>query len=190
MEWLQNLVANAEVKEGKLDADSLVTAIKAELPKHTMPKTEYNNVKTQLKTANETIETLKENNKNNEDLQTQIRKHEDTIETLKTNHAKELLTIKKDSAIRDLLTSNNAKYPDLLKEKFDLEKILINEDGTITGLTEQLDSIKTSYADMFQESKDGDPAPYKYKPNLGGKNQQQSNKADFVSIIQENQVRK
>lgn len=193
MEWLKDVVAKAEVKDGKLNADSLVTAIKSELPKHTMPKAEYNAINKQLKTANETIETLKADNKDNKALQGKIKDHETTIETLKTTHAKELLALKKDAAIRDLLNSNNAKYPDLLKDKFDLEKILINDDGTTTGLTDQLDAIKTTYADMFNnESNPGEQTlpPYQYKPSLGGKQTETKGKADFLSIIQENQVRK
>lgn len=192
MEWLQNVVANAEVKEGKLDADSLVTAIKAELPKHTMPKSEYNNINTLLKEANKTIETLKTDNKDNESLQSKITEHETTITNLKADHAKELLAFKKDAAIKELLSSNNAKYPELLKDKFDLEKILINDDGTTTGLTEQLETVKNNYADMFADSNPVEitPPPYQYKPALGIKPTETKGKADFLSIIHENQVRK
>lgn len=192
MTWLNDVVAKAEVIEGKLNAEALVTAINAELPKHTMPKAEYNSINKQLKTANDTIETLQKDNKDNEALQGQIKTHETTIATLKADHAKELVEINKAAAIKDLLTTSNAKYPDLLKDKFDLEKILVNDDGTTTGLTEQLESIKTNYADMFNtETKLGEETtPYKYKPALGGKQPGEPGKADFISIIHANQTRK
>lgn len=194
MTWLKDIVAKAEVKDGVLDADALVTAINAELPKHTMPKAEYNSVKTQLKTANDTIETLQNDNKDNETLQKTITDHETTIKTLKEDHAKELLGIKKDTAIKELLSTNNAKYPDLLKDKFNLEKILVNEDGTVTGLKEQLEAVKTSYADMFAsgdpDNDKGDDPAYKYNPAGGRGGDPDGGSASFLSIIQENQSRK
>ena len=35
--------------------------------------------------------------------------------------------------------------------KFNLEKIIVNDDGTITGLDEQINQIKETYKDLFND---------------------------------------
>ena len=72
MEWLRKILENAEVKEGKLDVDSLMASINTEFPKNAVPKDKYNDISGQLKTANETIKALKQNNADNEALQAKV----------------------------------------------------------------------------------------------------------------------
>lgn len=112
-------------------------------------KAKYDDTGKQLTTANDTIKALKKDNGDNETLQAAIKTHEDTIKQLKTDHAGELKGMKVDSAITKLLSENSAKYPELLAGKFDREKLVVNDDGTVTGLSEQFKSVKETYADMF-----------------------------------------
>lgn len=190
MEWLKQLIEKAEIKDNKLDIEALMTSINAEFPKQAIPKTEYNNIKTQLKTANDTITTLKESNEDNETLQTKIKEHEDTIKTLNTNHKTELENLKKTSAINNLLLTNKAKYPELLKDKFDLSKVTVKEDGTVEGLTDQLTTIKESYKEMFSEEQtQGNDSKYKYNPGDAGGSSTE-NSGGFVDIIKSNQSRR
>ena len=66
MEWLRALLEKAEIKDGVLDIDKLMSTVNVEAPKNVMSKAEFNNVNEQLKTANSTIESLKKDNKDNE----------------------------------------------------------------------------------------------------------------------------
>lgn len=195
MEWLKKLLENATITENKLDIESLMKSINKEFPKQAISKVEYDNIESQLTTANKTIKDLKKNNSDNEDLQQTINTHEKTITDLKENHKKEISTLKKTSAINSLLLTNKAKYPELLKDKFDLEKVKIKDDGSVDqeGLTEQLTSIKESYKDMFsEEGNPGDNTPtYKYIPGDGsGGDDSNNNASGFVGIIKSNQSRR
>lgn len=54
-----------------------------------------------------------------------------------------------DAAISKVLADNNAKHADLLSGKFDREKLIVAEDGTVSGLDEQMKGLKESYKDLF-----------------------------------------
>ena len=117
-------------------------------------KTERDNLKEKLTTADTTIEDLKKANKDNESLQATIKTHEGTIETMKADYAAKIKTMTMQSAIRGKLT--DAKYPDLIESKFDLGKITLSDDGTeVFGVDEQLNTIKEKYADLFTPSVEG-----------------------------------
>ncbi|MGG7077376.1 phage scaffolding protein [Clostridium sardiniense] len=113
----------------------------------------------QLKTSNDTIKDLKKNNANNEELQKTIKQHEDTIKTLKTDSDAKIRNLTLDSAINNALTKAKVKHLDLLAYKFDRDKLVINEDGTVTGLDEQLKGFKETYKDMFEVTLGGGTPP-------------------------------
>lgn len=118
-------------------------------------KEQKEDIEGQLNTVNTTITDLKKNNKDNEALQETIKAHEGTIETLKKDSASKIRNLTLDSAINNLLSSNKAKHSDLLAGKFDREKLVVDEDGKITGLDEQFKGIKETYKDLFEEKISG-----------------------------------
>ena len=69
MECLQKILEGAEIKDEKLNVEALMSAISKEMPKHFVPKEDFNTKVSELKTANDTIKTLKESNQDNETLQ-------------------------------------------------------------------------------------------------------------------------
>lgn len=85
MEWLRKIIEKAEIKDEKIDIDGIMKEISGEFPKHAVPKSEFNSINEQLKTANGTIKDLEKSNKDNEDLQAKIKGYEKEIETLKAN---------------------------------------------------------------------------------------------------------
>ena len=151
MEWLQKILSNAVYGEdGKLDVEATMRKVNEEAPKHIVPKTQYNNKITELETANNTIKDLKKNNVDNEEHQETIKTHEATIKKLKTDHVEEMKKLKMDAAISKALTDNKAKHADLLSGKIDRSKLILSEDGTISGLDEQMKGLKESYKDLFE----------------------------------------
>lgn len=130
----------------------------------------------QLKTSNETIKELKKNNADNEKLQKTIKQHEETIKTLKTDSETKIRNLTLDSAINNALTKAKAKHSDLLASKFDRDKLVINDDGTVTGLDEQLKGFKETYKDMFEVSLGG-----KTPPNPDGKPTGGNSWEDFIN---------
>lgn len=139
----------------------------------------------QLKTSNETIKELKKNNADNEELQKTIKQHEETIKTLKTDSETKIRNLTLDSAINNALTKAKAKHSDLLASKFDRDKLVINEDGTVTGLDEQLKGFKETYKDMFEVTLGGSTPPNPdSKPTGGNSWEDFINNADNMSAEQ------
>ena len=64
------------------------------------------------------------------------------------------------SAIKDQLS--DCKYPDLVADKFDRTKLILAEDGTVSGLSEQLKAVKETYKELFTP-----PVSGKTPPNNG-----------------------
>ncbi len=129
--------------------------IEVEKEKVKATTTELEGTKTQLKEANSTITELKKNNGDNEGLQTKVKEYEDTIKTQKADYEVQVRNLTLDSAIEKTLTGAKAKHTDLLSTKIDREKLLISEDGKITGLDEQLKGLKETYKDLFEEKISG-----------------------------------
>ena len=156
MGWLRKLIEGAKKKEdGSLDIEELMKQINTEFPKNAVPKDKYNDVSEQLKTANTTITELKKNNGDNEGLQTKVKEYEDTIKTQKADYDAKVRNLTLDSAIEKALTGAKAKHSDLLSNKIDREKLLISEDGKVTGLNEQVKGLKETYKDLFEEKISG-----------------------------------
>ena len=134
----------------------------------------------QLNTANSTIKELKKNNADNEELQKTIKQHEDTIKTQKAEYESKVRNLTLDSAINSALTKAKAKHSDLLASKFDRDKLVINEDGTVTGLDEQLKGFKETYKDMFEVTLGGGtPANPDIKPSKTTLTKEEFLKMDF-----------
>jgi len=143
--------------------------IEAEKEKSKAATTELEDTKTQLKTANTTITDLKKNNGDNEALQTKVKEYENTIKTQKTDYEAKVRNLTLDSAIEKALTGAKAKHTDLLSTKIDREKLLISEDGKVSGLDEQLKGLKETYKDLFEEKISG-PTPANPEGGTKGNN--------------------
>ena len=74
-----------------------------------------------------------------------------------------------DSAIEKALSKANAKHGDLLSTKINKEKLVIGEDGKVTGLDDQLKELKETYKDLFEEKISGIP-PANPEGGSGGNN--------------------
>lgn len=97
------------------------------------------------------VNTLTEENKT---LQGKLKPFEEVdIEELKNQsvkHKEELRKLKLNAEIEKALLKSGAKHSDLLKGRFDMEKIT-EEDGKITGIDEQIESFKESYKELFEK---------------------------------------
>lgn len=156
MEWLQKILSNAVYGEdGKLDVEDTMKKINEEASKHIIPKEQYNAKVKELETANTTIGDLKKNNADNEELQKTIKTHEGTIKQLKADHEKEIKDMKIDAAINKALADNNVKHAELLAGKIEREKLIVSNDGTVSGLEEQIKGLKETYKDLFGQGISG-----------------------------------
>lgn len=95
--------------------------------------------------------------------------------------------MKKDAAINQALVKAKAKYPEVVAKLLDKDKVVINEDGTVIGLDEQLKATKENYKDMFEASDNSNV--YQYNPQ-GGSKEPSTGATSFIDIINENQVKR
>lgn len=129
--------------------------IEAEKAKYTEANTKLEDITKQLEEANNTIKDLKKNNADNEALQNQVKEYEEKIKIQKADYESKVRNLTLDAAIEKALSVAKAKHTDLLSSKIERDKLVINDDNTITGLDEQINSLKENYKDLFEVTVSG-----------------------------------
>lgn len=138
---IKDIIAQHTDKEtGKTDAEAVMNAINAELPKEFVSKEQYNKQAEQLKTANSTLDTLKKNNTDNAELQKEVDDWRAKYETAT-----------KDYAVREALREAGAKDLDYMIYKLggDVE---LDKEGNIKDLDSKIKSLKENNADWFAQA--------------------------------------
>lgn len=152
---------NQTNKEDQIKIANLASGEYVSKEKYDAKEKELTKANDQLTTLNNTVKTF-EGEKT--DLDTKIKEME-------KQYKKEMKTMQegfiKDKAISDWFSKNKTNHPDLLKSKFDMEKISVDGDNVI-GLDEQGKTILEQYKDLFTPVVTGnDPInpPQGFKPN-------------------------
>ena len=106
-------------------------------------KTEVETLKGQVSERDGQLETLKKSTGDVEELKKQIETLQAENKTKDEAHAKEIKQMKIDAAIDTALTASKSKNNTAVKALLkDLDKLDLNEDGTIKGnLQEQIDAL-------------------------------------------------
>lgn len=119
-----------------------------------IPKHKFDDINEEKKQYKEQVDNL---NKELGKLQKQLEDNQgatETIENLKKqikDKEEEMIKIRKQNAIKfEVLKYNPNDVADILPHLKD-ESITINEDGTITGLKEQLDALKENKPYLFKQ---------------------------------------
>lgn len=172
MEWLRAILEKVTIKDGVLDIDALMETIKTEFPKNAVPKAEFNtlndtkkDLEQQIKDRDKQLKDLQDKAKGNEDLEKTIKDLQDTNKATKEQYEAKIKEMTINASIQAKLT--DTKYPDLLMTKFDKTKLVMNADGTVTGIDEQLTTIKETYKDLFVPPVRGNE-PYNKEKNPNG----------------------
>lgn len=146
MEFIKTILEKAVITDGKLDVEGTMKLINAEIPKHLVPKGDYNTKVEELKTANGTIATLKKDNADNETLQSTIKTHEKTISDLQ----KAQDNLKKTYSLRDAISKTGCTDPDyLIYKQGGLEKFTFDKDGEPVGVEDVVKGYKESNPLLF-----------------------------------------
>ena len=133
-------------------------------------KSRFNEVNVEKKTLEEAVKerdkqlkTLKDSEGNVDDLKEQIKKlqAENKAATLKAES--DMKALKLSTAIK-LAIGDTAQDVDLVANLVDTSKLILSNDGKVTGLDEQIKVLKTEKSFLFKP--DGDPK-YKYEPKQG-----------------------
>lgn len=126
---------------------------------------EVNNENKTLKTTvadrDKQLETLKAAAGDNEALQKQIKDLQDTNKAEKKRHEDEMKDLRLTNAIK-LAVAGKVHDEDLAAGLFDRTKLVLSDDGKVSGLEEQLKEIQKTKAFLFKGSQGG------YQPAGGG----------------------
>ncbi len=148
--------------------------------------TEKNEYKEQIDNLNKELGKLKNKIKDDDEISKKIGELEKEIE----NKEQEMEKIRKTNAIKfEVLKANPNDVADILPHLKD-DTITIAEDGTITGLKEQLESLKENKPYLFKQVE-----PQGTGGSIGGgekKKQPAGNdsKTDFIDAIREVQAKR
>ncbi|WP_102400200.1 phage scaffolding protein [Haloimpatiens massiliensis] len=188
MEWLRKLLESATIKDGKLDIDGLMKSINTEFPKNAVPKDKFNEVseakkqlESDIKERDNQLETLKKSTGDNAELQKQI-------ETLQTDNKKkdeeyqaQLKDLQVSNAIK-LAVADKAQDAELVAGLFDKSKLILGDDGKITGLEDQLKNLQESKAFLFKQEEKQETQPG-FKIGVDGTSQNGDVNSQLASIF-------
>ena len=114
-------------------------------------RSEIETLKGQVKDRDGQLETLKNSTGDVESLKEEIQKLQDNNKVKDEEHAAEIKPLKIDSAVEKALGLAKAKNPLAVKALLkDLDKAELDEDGTIKGLSEQIESLQKSESYLFE----------------------------------------
>ncbi|WP_142414398.1 phage scaffolding protein [Hathewaya massiliensis] len=192
MEWLRKLLEGATIKDGKLDVDGLMKSINNEFPKNAVPKDKYNEVseakkqlETDIKERDIQLETLKKSTGDNAELQKQI-------ETLQADNKKkdeeyqaQLKDLQISNAIK-LAIADKAQDAELVSGLFDKSKLILGDDGKITGLEDQLKNLQESKSFLFKQEEKNQETQPGFKVGADGTSQNGDVNTQLASIFGNN----
>ena len=98
------------------------------------------------------LEELKKVGEGNAELKKQIEALQKQNAEQKKVHEDEMKSLRLDNAIEMALSSAGAKNNKAVKSLLDLTKFKLGDDGKVSGLDEQIASIKSSDSYMFKEA--------------------------------------
>lgn len=136
-------------------------------------KSRFNEVNEEKKTLKTTVaerdkqlETLKNSKGDTEALKAQIKQLQTENNQAKEKYEDQMKNLKLTTAIQ-LAIGDSAQDVGIVSGLFDRDKLILGEDGKVTGLDEQLKALKESKPFLFKAVPGNPP---KYSPNGGGGN--------------------
>lgn len=98
-----------------------------------------------------------------------VTKLKNDVKDWETKYNTDMAAEKKNAAIRLAIVASRPRNEKALMALIDTETIKLNEDGTVTGLKEQLENIKKENDYLFEPTEPAKPAePKPQDVNLGG----------------------
>lgn len=149
------------IKEIMGDAynEDIGAKLTAAIEKEYKPAADFEALNSQLADRDRQLEALGEVKP--EDLQTEIKRLKDENETTAKKFAAELAAVKLNGAIENRLLKEGAVNTKAVRALLDNEKIKLGEDGSLTGLDEQIKTLRESEKWAFSQ-------PAKQVPGSGG----------------------
>lgn len=160
MEWIIDILKKYQKEDGTIDLATAEQEIKSEFPKQAVPKTVFNEKSEQLRTANATIDELRNNskggqdnqdnqgnqgNQGNEELQTQLEKYKNRIAELEAQEKMNAMNYQARSALE------KAGISDVEYGLYLLGTLEADEQGNVKDLDNKINDLRASKPVFFKE---------------------------------------
>lgn len=154
MEWIIDILKKYQKEDGTIDLATAEQEIKSEFPKQAVPKTVFNEKSEQLRTANATIDELKNNSKGgqdnqdsqgNDELQTQLEKYKNRIAELEAQEKTNAMNYQARSALE------KAGISDVEYGLYLLGTLEADEQGNVKDLDSKINDLRASKPVFFKE---------------------------------------
>lgn len=164
MEWIIDILKKYQKEDGTIDLATAEQEIKSEFPKQAVPKTVFNEKSEQLRTANATIDELKNNSKSgqdnkdsqgNEELQTQLEKYKNRIAELEAQEKTNAMNYQARSALE------KAGISDMEYGLYLLGTLEADEQGNVKDLDSKINDLRTSKPVFFKDEAQNSSNGYK-----------------------------
>lgn len=134
-------------------AKKVLDAVKDYVPKTQLAEVERerDGLKATVAERDTQLETLKKSSGDNEALQKQIADLQKTNEDQQKAHDAEIAQLRLDNAVEAAILAAGAKNVKAVRALMDADKLRLEKDGTVTGLSDQIKAIQKSDAYMFAE---------------------------------------
>ena len=170
-------------KDGTIDDAQFEAELNKALPEDWIPKSKYNELSESkklsdenLKKANATLEELKGKAGLSDEYKAQIDALKAEAKKAEEAHKATIDGMRRDSAISQALASAKARNAKAVRALLDESKLVLNEDGTLSGLKEQLEAVQKDNGYLFEESDHGEGG----KPFFGGNGQKGGGSGDAL----------
>lgn len=170
-------------------ADKAAKASEKELegyvPKHQFEEleTENTNLKETAKENEKSLENLKSTVGSQEELTTQIQKMQEEAKETEKKHKEELEELRMMNAIK-LAIAGKTQDEELVAGLIDRKKLFLGDDGKISGLEEQLKTLKESKSFLFKEERTEKPGFHKIGGNPPESGQKTDGRVSMKEAIQ------
>jgi hypothetical protein len=133
----------------KINGDDIENAKSVAGAEVTNLKAENESLTKQVKDRDKQIDSLKSSVGDNEDLKKQIETLQADNKAKDEAHAKELTQLKIDAAVEKALTDSGALNIKATKALLELADAKLSDDGTVRGLSEQIEKLKADDGSKF-----------------------------------------
>ena len=168
--WKKDEIKDASAFEAELTKGGLYEGY---IPKDKFDEKngEAKKLKEQLEAQTKLVNELKEKGNLSDEYKTQIDQLKASLEQKDKDYKAEIAGMRKTSAIEKALSEAKAKESKAVMPYLDQAKILVNDDGSVTGLMEQLEQVKKEHGFLFEEDKttpETNPSGGRPNPLWGG----------------------
>lgn len=145
-----------DIKSKYKDIDLVDSSKYVEKTKFDEVKQAKKQLETDVKERNTQLETLKKSAGDNATLKQQIEQLQNDNKKKDEEYQAELKDLKLTNAIK-LAITDSAQDIDLVAGLIDKSKLILSEDGKVTGLDEQISGLKENKSFLFKAEENNDP---------------------------------